>query len=388
MVTRDEEHSTRGRANLLRAALSGKLPPEEFTGQRMFEAMDLCIECKACKSECPSSVDMAKIKFEFLAHYYEVNDVPLRTRLFGNIHHLSRLSSGPLAPVANWSLKNPILRQAMDKLIGISAERDLPKFAAQPFAVWFKRRPARSNLAPRGKVVLFADTFNNYNTPEVAIAATQVLEAAGYEVILSNHGCCGRPMISKGLVNEARALAEKTVARLASLAEQGLPIIGLEPSCILSLQDEYFSLLPDNPAVKLVAEQTITFEEFIAQQMDDPSFELPLKPGRREVLLHGHCHQKALVGTDPAKKMLGLLGEVTEVDSGCCGMAGSFGYEAEHYEVSIAMAERRLLPAVRRADSTTLVVAAGVSCRHQIDHGSEREALHPAQALQACLAER
>ena len=388
MVTREEEHSTRGRANLLRAAMSGHLPVEEFTGKRMYEALDLCIECKACKAECPSSVDMAKIKFEWLAHYHEAHGTPLRARLFGDIARLSRLSSGTVAPLANLGLQNGLARALMEKTVGISRRRSLPPFAREPFTAWFSKRKAakhsRYGLRP---VVLFNDTFNTYNDPQVAIAAVELLEAGGYDVVLPGHKCCGRPMISKGLVAQARAAARDTVDKLAPLAEEGLPIIGLEPSCILTLRDEYLSLLPHDERARTVAAQALTLEEFLAQQATTGKLQLQFNHEARRLLLHGHCHQKALVGTGPSKRALTLPPnyEVQEIDSGCCGMAGSFGYEAEHYEISLQMGERRLFPAVRQASQETILVAAGTSCRHQIAHGAGRRAYHPAEVLRDAL---
>ena len=416
MVTREEEHSTRGRANALRAAMSGNLPHEELTSKRMYDVMDLCIECKACKAECPSSVDMAKIKFEFLAQYHDANGVPLRSRLLANIATLSRLNSGPLAGVVNAALSNGLVRKLMEKTIGISSKRTLPPFASQSFTNWFnaRQRGATRQHTPNtppapnirkvptfgksqhsgrlgGKVVLFNDTFNTYNTPHIARAATEVLEAAGFEVVLPGHKCCGRPMISKGLVEEARAAAQDTVNRLAPFAKQGIPIVGLEPSCLLTLRDEYLYLLPNDANAKLVAKQAYSFEEFIANLAEEGAVrEAPLlfTEQKRNILLHGHCHQKALVGTEPSKRTLTLPPNytVSEVDSGCCGMAGAFGYEAEHYDVSIQMAERRLLPAIRDADEETIIVAAGVSCRQQIKHGTGRQALHPAEVIRDALA--
>jgi Fe-S oxidoreductase len=390
MVTREEEHSTRGRANALRAALSGALPPDELTSPRMFEVMDLCIECKACKAECPSSVDMAKIKFEFLSHFYEVFKVPLRVKLFADIAFWSHLGSGMFAPLSNWSLKNGLVRWGLEKFLGISRHRQLPEFAAIPFTLWFKHRAATNGQPPATgkKVVLFNDTFNTYNYPHTAIAATELFEAAGFEVILPGHRCCGRPMISKGLVKAARRAAQDTIDRLTPLAQQGLPIVGLEPSCILSIRDEYFSLLPGDERVKLVADHCYTFEEFMARLADEGQLNLTFAEEARQVLLHGHCHQKALVGTDPSKQTLTLPPgyTITEVDSGCCGMAGSFGYEVEHYDISMAMAERRLLPAVREQADGTIITAAGVSCRQQIKHGTGQEALHPAEVLRKALS--
>ncbi len=387
MVTRDEEHSTRGRANALRAAFSGNLPAAEFTSPRMYQVMELCVSCKACKAECPSSVDMAKIKFEFLAQYYSKRSVPFRAKLFADIAFWSHLGSGLTASLANWSINNPLVRWGMEKFLGISRKRQLPQFAGQPFTHWFKRRQ-KAKTKNSKKVVLFNDTFNTYNYPQVAIAATEVLEAAGFEVILPGHKCCGRSMISKGLVNKARRAAQDTIDKLAPLAQQGIPIVGLEPSCLLSMRDEYFYLLPhDQKRVKLVADQCYTFEEFIAKLNDEGELSLDFKDETKEVLLHGHCHQKALVGTGPGKQVLGLPSgyNVSEVDSGCCGMAGSFGYEAEHYDISIAMAERRLLPAVREQSEDAIVAVAGVSCRQQIKHGTGKQAFHPAEILRAAM---
>jgi len=387
-VTRDEEYSTRGRANLLRAALSGELPPEELTGPRMFEAMDLCVECKSCKSECPSSVDMTKIKTEYLAHYYEANPLPLRSRLFGSIAALSELGSGALAPFVNGVVSNPLTRWGMSKFLAIDPRRQMPAFARVPFTTWFKRRsPNPSSDMRRKPVVLFSDTFHTYNYPEVAIAATEVLEVAGFRVILPGRHNCGRPMISKGLVKEAKKTAARAVASLIPYAKENIPIVGLEPSSVSALCDDYLFLLPNEPDVKRVAEMALTFEEFIADLADDPDFNLPLEAPSGKFLLHGHCHQKALIGADPAKRLLGLLSdsEIEEPDSGCCGMAGSFGYESEHYDISLKMAERHLAPAIRQADDDVVVVAAGVSCRQQIKHTTGKTALHPAQVLHRAL---
>ncbi len=385
MVTREEEHSTRGRANALRAAMSGLLPTSELTSERMYGVMDLCIGCKACAAECPSSVDMGKIKVEFLAQYYRANGTPLRSRLFGHIAALSRMGSGPLAPLANATVRHPLARAIMERTLGVSRERTLPAFAPESFTSWFRKRGASQGTAKQ--VVLFNDSFNTWNEPHIAIAATEVLEALGYEVLLPGHRCCGRPMMSEGLVEDARRAALDVVSRLAAHVDAGIPVVGLEPSCLLMLRDEYHYLLPNDERVERVAQKAMLFEEFIAQLADSGELALEFEQAARKLLLHGHCHQRALVGTGPSLRTLGLPGnyEVEEVDSGCCGMAGSFGYEREHYELSLKMAERRLLPAVREADADTLIVAAGTSCRHQIFHGSGRQALHPAEVLRDAL---
>jgi Fe-S oxidoreductase len=306
--------------------------------------------------------------------------------MFGNIAKLSRLSSGVMAPLANFGVSNPLARRVMERFLGISSKRTLPSFAWEPFTEWFEKR-GKSASSERKQVVLFNDTFNTYNYPEIAIAATEVFEKLGYEVVLPGHGCCGRPLVSEGLVDAARAAAEDVINKLAPFALANVPIVGLEPSCLLTLRDEYPYLLPDNPYVQIVAEHALTFEEFIADLADAGEIKAKFTDETREILLHGHCHQKALVGTKPSQRALSLPPNytVTEVDSGCCGMAGSFGYEAEHYDISLKMAERRLLPAVREATAETLVVAAGVSCRQQIKHGTGKQALHPAQVLRDAL---
>jgi FAD/FMN-containing dehydrogenase/Fe-S oxidoreductase len=386
MVTREEEHSTRGRANALRAAMSGLMPMFELTSLRMFEVMDLCVECKACKAECPSSVDMTKIKFAFLDSYWKSHEPSRRTRLFGDIARLSRFGSGWKAPFVNWITNTRVARRVAKGSLGITDQRGLPPLARRPFRQWFDQRRLSASSAKatkKSKVVLFNDTFNTYYYPQVAIAATMVLEEAGYEIALPGHACCGRPMISKGFLEKSREAARDTVDRLAPFAEQGIPIVGLEPSCLLTLRDEYRYLLPNDDRVSKIANLAYTFEEFISSLADNN--ELPIEFGGqpRDLLLHGHCHQKALSGTEPSKEILSLPPgcSVNEVDSGCCGMAGSFGYEAEHYDLSMAMAERRLLPAIREASRETVIVTAGASCRQQILHGTGRKAMHPAEVL-------
>jgi FAD/FMN-containing dehydrogenase/Fe-S oxidoreductase len=385
MATREEEHSTRGRANALRAALSGALPIDELTSRRMYEVMELCVECKACKSECPSSVDMTKIKTEFLARYHERHGVPLRTRLFAHIARMSRLSSGGPAALVNTVLANGLTRKLLETTLGIDRRRRLPEFAREPFTAWFARRE-QPESSPLGPVVLFNDTLNTYSTPQVAIAATEVLQAAGHEVRLPGHGCCGRPMISKGLVEEARAAAAETIERLAPHAKAGTPIVGLEPSCVSALRDDYLYLLPNDPRVESVAAAVVSFEEHLAGLAAEGLLALDVDRASRRVLFHGHCHQKALLGTAPSRAVLEIVADdVVEVDSGCCGMAGSFGYEREHYDLSLAMAEDRLLLAVRMEPSDTLLVAAGASCREQLEHATGRQALHPAQVVRDAM---
>lgn len=384
MGTLDEEHSTRGRASALRAVLSGKLAKEEFTGKRLQEVMDLCLECKACKAECPSNVDMAKLKYEFLDHYHRVNGLPLRNRIFGGIEGLNRVGSR-LAPFSNWMANTVVNRWLIDLLAGIDRRRPLPQFAGEPFEQWFGKHTPDGDMA-NGEVVLFHDTFNNFNTPNVAIAATRFLERSGYRVLLVDKKCCGRPMISKGMLGAAKENAAWNVERLASYVDKGVAIIGLEPSCLLTLRDEYPEFVRDEAAER-VAESAFLFEEFVLreQRAGRLSLDLATRPTNgtsRKALLHGHCHQKALVGTAPTTAVLKSAGfQVSEVDSGCCGMAGSFGFEKEHYDLSVTIGNRRLAPAVKAAGSDVEIVAPGISCRQQIKHLTQRNAKHPAEVL-------
>lgn len=386
MVTREEEHSTRGRANALRAAMSGVLPAAELTSPRMYQVMDLCISCKACKAECPSAVDMARLKTEFLARYYEVHGTPLRARFFAHSATLNRLGSGRRAPLTNAALRSRLGSALAGRLLGLAPERDLPPLARVPFMAWWRRRDKPSGEAMR-EAALLIDPFTNYNHPEVGIAAVEVLEAAGVRVTAALPIDDGRPAISKGLIGAARKAAERTARALLPAAEAGLPLIGLEPSSLLTLRDEYFHLLPGDPRVPVIAARAVTFEEYVAGLAAEVDLSPLFTTAGGRVLLHGHCHQKALIGTGPAHRILSLPVNyaVEEVDSGCCGMAGSFGYEAEHYAISMQMGERQLLPAVRSAAPETIIAAAGVSCRQQIAHGSGRAALHPAQVLRRAL---
>ena len=384
MGTLDEEHSTRGRANALRNAISGRAPQEEFTGKRLYEVMDLCLECKACKAECPSNVDMAKLKYEFLDHYHRANGLPLRNRMFGGIETLNRIGSS-LAPVSNWFANSGFNRRLMEIFAGIDRRRPLPQFSGETFEAWFQKHKTEGDRS-QGEVVLFHDTFNNYNTPHVAIAATRFLEKCGYRVVLADKKCCGRPMISKGMLGQAKVNAAWNVDQLAPYAEKGTPIVGLEPSCLLTLRDEYPDFI-GTAAAKKVAEHSFLLEEFVMREHKEGRLTLNSNGGGKKALLHGHCHQKALVGTAPTVAVLKAAGyEVSEVDSGCCGMAGSFGFEKEHYDLSIKIGNRRLAPAVKAAGAGVEIVAPGISCRQQIEHLAQRTAKHPAELLWAVLS--
>jgi FAD/FMN-containing dehydrogenase/Fe-S oxidoreductase len=385
MVTLEDEHSTRGRANYMREILSGKTDIEEFSGQKLHDALDLCLECKGCKAECPSNVDMAKLKYEFLAHYNEAHGIPLRSKLFAGIHNLSKMASIWPA-MANTMMARPIVRQALEKYLGIDARRKLPPIAPQTFESWFRKRsqPAKATTANSvGKVVLFHDTFIDFNYPEIGKAATTLLEAAGYEVALVERQCCGRPMISKGLPEEARANATFNVGKLAPFVEQGYSIVGCEPSCILTFRDEYPDLIKGH-GVDAVAKSSFLLEEFIVREKKEGRWKLELKRQTAKALIHGHCHEKALIGSRFLKETVALAYTVEEIDSGCCGMAGSFGFEKEHYDISMAIGGRRLFPAVEKQPDA-IVVAPGVSCRQQVEHATGRKALHPAEALVRAL---
>jgi FAD/FMN-containing dehydrogenase/Fe-S oxidoreductase len=381
MVTMEDKHSTRGRANLMREILSGKLPAHEFAGEELHDALDLCLECKGCKAECPSNVDMAKLKYEFLAHYNERNGAPMRSRVFANIHTLSRLASF-MPSLANWSLASRSIRHFLDRRFGIDSRRKLPSFAAQTFESWFAKRPASPN-GSSGRVVLFHDTFINFNYPDIGIAATQLLEAAGYTVKLAERACCGRPMISKGFPDAARTNAEFNVTRLHPLVEEGYSIVGCEPSCILTFRDEYPDLVKNNRA-SAVADAAFLLEEFIVKEKQAGRWKLQFERQATPALIHGHCHEKALIGSRYLKEAVGMAYSVQEIDSGCCGMAGSFGYEKEHYEISLAIGARRLFPAVEK-NPQAIVVAPGISCRQQVEHATGKRPLHPAEALVRAL---
>ncbi|MBN2490457.1 MAG: FAD-binding protein [Planctomycetes bacterium] len=386
-VTREEEHSTRGRANALRAALSGRLPGG-LSDPQLHEAMALCIGCKACKSECASEVDMARIKVEFLAQHYRRHRVPLRARIFAGAAVLGRVAGGWRAPLVNAVLARAAVRWVLDRTLGISRHRPLALFARHPF-----RRPAsRSHVAPAGagltEVVLFQDTLHRAHEPQVLAAAVEVLEAAGCAVRFVDHGCCGRAMLSQGLVDAARRAARRVVDALWPFVARGVPVIGLEPSCLLMLRDDYPHLLPGDPRMTRLAEHARLLEEFLLPRLTEERARAVFAPAPGRVLVHGHCHQKALVGTEMLSRLLarvpGLV--VEEVDAGCCGMAGAFGYEAEHYEISLRMGEDRLFPAVRAAAPDTVVVAPGASCRQQIRHGTGRPVRHPVEVLRDALA--
>jgi len=406
MATRDEQDSTRGRANALRNALAGRIDHDELYSEEMYGVMDLCLGCKACKSECPSSVDMAQIKSEYLVHYYKENGLPLFNRMMGWLPTLNRTLYGipGMAGLANWGLKSPLAKPLLNSM-GIHPDRHLPAYAKETFEQWFAKRSLRQAQgtedspkgtpsaelveadAPNGTVILFHDTWTNYNEPAIGEAMIQVLEAAGYAVQLATgRQCCGRPLITGGQADKAKPWIDHNVALLAPYAQQGLPIVGAEPSCILTLRDEYLNLASDPAQAEQVAQQVFTFEEFVVSEQEAGRLANVWPSQSGKALLHGHCHQKALVGNEASVAALSAAGyEVEVINSGCCGMAGDFGYTKEHYEVSRTIGEERLMPAVRAADESTTVVASGTSCRHQIEDFADRRPVHLAEALAAAL---
>ncbi|MHB0768744.1 FAD-binding and (Fe-S)-binding domain-containing protein [Bradyrhizobium sp. 5.13L] len=386
-ATRNEKDVTRGRANTLRLAISGQLGPDALSSDEMMETLKLCVSCKACRHECPTGVDMAKMKIEVLAARAASHGLTLRDRLVGYLPRYAGLASR-FAPLANLRNRSPLLRKLFERFAGISARRALPAFRGDVFV------PPADSVGPESgsEVVLFADTFNRIYERENLDAALRVLVAGGYRVHLPQPArggrplCCGRTFLSAGLVEEARAELDRLVAAFAPFAGRGVPIVGLEPSCLLTLRDELASLRKDRDA-KAVGAHALTFEEFLVREAEAGRLQLPLGTVADKAIVHGHCHQKSFGAFKPVEQVLRLVPglNVETIESSCCGMAGAFGYGADTYEASIEMAELSLLPAVRRADQKTLVVADGTSCRHQIHDGTQREALHVARVLAMSL---
>lgn len=377
MATMEEEHSTRGRARLLFEALGGALAGG-MEEPAVRQALELCLSCKACKRECPAGVDMATYKAEFLAHFYLRNRRPLPAWFFGRIHDFSRL--GAVAPgAANALAHAPVLSHAFKWLLGVHPQRELPRLARRSFRSWFRRRERMRRDGP--EVLLFPDTFNNLFEPEVAAAATEVLERAGFRVLIPPaDACCGRPLYDQGMLGHARRRLGGLLEVLAPFAERGVPIVGLEPSCLLTFRDELPGLFAGDPRARALAQGSWLLDEFLARQT--PGFVPPAI--KRRALLHGHCHQKALAGLSGATTLLGRIPglALTELDAGCCGMAGAFGYGVDRFEISRKIAERVLLPAIRTSAPDTLIIADGFSCRAQIAQLCPgRKALHLAQVL-------
>lgn len=401
MATRDEEHSTRGRANALVTALSMPDPRAALGDERLHEILDLCLECKACKSECPLSVDMATLKSEALAHHHAIHGVPLRTRIFGNAPLLNRVGSA-LAPLSNLPAALPAVRGLMEKVTGIHRARPLPRFRRDTLPGWYagfdaarRARGRRAGVPDRGTLLFLADSFTSYTEPEIGRASIELLDAAGWDVELVTGVCCGRSLISKGMLDQAWAEHRKLLARLGGAAAAGVPITGCEPSCVLTLKDEVPQLAEGSgtpgeaEAARAVGERARLVDDFLADALEDGTLrpDPDAEVAGRPIVFHGHCHQKSAYAMKGTVRLLEAIpGATVEVlDAGCCGMAGSFGFEREHYDVSMAIGAQRLFPAVEGAAADALVVATGVSCRQQIGHGTGRGALHPALLLRKAL---
>jgi FAD/FMN-containing dehydrogenase/Fe-S oxidoreductase len=379
MVTREEMHSTRGRARLLFEMLEGAPLRRGWRDEHVKEALDLCLSCKGCKGDCPVHVDMATYKAEFLSHYYEGRVRPAAAYAFGLLPWWAPLA-GRVPGLVNLVTQAPGLRDAAKRAAGIAPERRIPPLAAEPFTAWFRRRGPRGS-GPR--ILLWPDTFNNYFHPDTAKAAVAVLEAAGYRVDIPDVPlCCGRPLYDYGMLGMAKRLLLRTLEALAPDIEAGTPVVGLEPSCVSVFRDELTNLLPDRQNAGRLRHQTFLLSEFLASRAD--AYAPPRLRGR--AIVHGHCHQRAVLKMDAATALLSKMGlEVRLLDSGCCGMAGGFGFEDDHYRVSVAAGERVLLPAVRGAPLDALIVADGFSCREQIAQLTSRRALHTAQVLHLAL---
>jgi len=383
-ATGDEQHLTRGRANTLRLALSGQLGREALASDDMRETMALCISCKGCRRECPTGVDMARMKIEFLHHYRRRHGLSPRDRLIAYLPRYARFAAR-IAPLLNSRNRIPSLARLGERLFALRASRKLPEWASRPYH-------GASSGAGR-VVVLLVDTFNRYFEPENARAAERVLTRAGYRVVSPDPTsgrplCCGRTFLAAGLVDEARHEAKRMLDALAPHLAAGTPIVGIEPSCLLTLRDEFPAIVPGT-ATKALAERAQLFEEFVDSERATGRFELSLGPMEgRTALLHGHCHQKAFGAVGAAVKALQLIPGLTveTVDSTCCGMAGSFGYEAEHYEMSMKIGELGVLPKMRAAPPDTLLAANGTSCRHQIADAAGREARHVVRILEDASA--
>ncbi len=390
MATRNEKDTTRARANILREFLTHSEKPNRYDHAEIYEVMDLCLSCKGCKSECPSNVDVAKLKAEFLQHYYDANGVPFRTRLIANFTASARL--GSLLPgLYNFVMGNRLTGKWIKKISGFATERSMPLLDKTTLRNWYKkhRAVAGRDAAPR-RVYLFCDEFTNYNDVQTGIKAILLLEKLGYEVLIPEHEESGRTWLSKGLIRRAKEIAEKNISLLGPLITAETPLIGIEPSAILTFRDEYIDLAGDEQleAARRLSQHVFLIDDFIAREIDKGNIRSDqfTKESRR-IQLHGHCQQKALSSIAGSAKLLSLPENysVSAIPSGCCGMAGSFGYEKEHYELSQKIGELVLFPAVRRQEEAVIIAAPGTSCRHQIKDGTGRKALHPVEILYEAL---
>lgn len=395
MATLNEKDTTRGRANVLREMLTTSTKDNPFDHQEIYDAMDLCLSCKGCKSECPSNVDIAKLKIEFLQHYHEANGIPLRTRLIANFTKLNKIAS--VMPWAyNFIFKSKALTRIANTVIGFAPERSMPLLHKITLRSYYKKYK-KENFGVKdfkgdlGKVYLFCDEFTDFNDTEIGIKTLKLLTRLGYDVIIPEHLESGRTYLSKGLAKAAKKIAVRNIELLKTIGRDGNAIIGLEPSAILTLRDEYLDLANEDQLVdaKKIADSAFLIDEFLANEMDKGRInKSQFKADKKLIKLHGHCHQKSLSSLVYTKKLLSLPEnyEVHLIPSGCCGMAGSFGYEKEHYEVSMKIGELVLFPTVRKQPEEVIIAAPGTSCRHQIKDGTGRKSLHPAEILYEALA--
>jgi FAD/FMN-containing dehydrogenase/Fe-S oxidoreductase len=386
-ATLDEEHSTRGRANALRLAMTGQLGPDGMTSDGVFGVMDLCLSCKSCKSECPSNVDVARLKSEFLQKCHDAHGASLRERIVAGSTTMARMMAGRKAPIVNFVQETWLFRKILELITGFDSRRKPPGYATVPFPKWFAAR-GRPNEQSGDKVVLFDDTYMNYHQTNIGISAVELLESCGYEVILARAGCCQRPRISHGFLRDAKAKGAQTLRNLDAYIQKGLKVVVCEPGCCSALTDDLPDLIDDEQLGARIKENVMMIDEFLAREVEQGNLTCEFTSPYEDILIHGHCHQKSLFGTGAMIQLLervpGIL--VSEVDSGCCGMAGSFGYEKEHYELSTQISEDRLLPAVRDAGEGTAIVACGFSCRHQIADGAGVKALHWVETIRGAGA--
>lgn len=381
-ATFGEKHSTRGRANALRLAMTGQIGTNAMTRRDLFDVMDLCLSCKSCKSECPSNVDLTRLKSEFLQKYHDANGVPLREKIIANSPSTAKLMAGAFAPVVNFFQNTWFFRKTLEAVAGFDSRRMPPAYASESLSKWFAKRPADNGKLTK-KVVLFDDTYMNYHQTEVGISAVELLESCGYKVILANAGCCQRPEISHGFLREAKAEGEKTLQNLDKFIQQGLKVVVCEPGCCSALKDDLPDLIDDENLGQRIKQGVIMIDEFLADEIKQGRLNCRFSSPFSKIVIHGHCHQKALFGTTAMKQILSRVPgiSVKELDSGCCGMAGSFGYEKEHYDLSMQIGEQKLFPAVRSREEGAAVVACGFSCRHQITDATGVKPLHWVQTL-------